>query len=314
MLPNKYPAVTMSGDRDDEMAGLSIANGSESIVVRSDSSTSNLKGTVPFLLRQKSGQSPALGQHEVVVESAEHLLSITELTDVQFADVVLVYRDRLLTLKRDSRLVCALVFKNMGAAGGATLEHVHSQIVALPMVPERLQAELNGAAQWRERHGGCAFCALIERELADDARVVACTESFVAICPFASRMPYEMWILPRRHESHFEETENAAVFELASLLRQGAAAVEAAIRPFEASGARGAYNYVIHSAPFDTISGGHYHWHVEIIPRMTRVAGFEWGTGWNINPVTPEAAALRLRKLFGCAEEKRSSPASLPIS
>jgi UDPglucose--hexose-1-phosphate uridylyltransferase len=252
-------------------------------------------------------QSPGLGQHEVVVESAEHLQSVTELSNSQFADVVLVYRDRLQSLAKDPRLVSGLVFKNMGADSGATLEHVHSQIVALPAVPERLKIELTGAAQRCEQHGTCAFCAMLENELADGVRVVAGNGSYVAFCPYAARMPYETWILPRRHGSHFEQISAAAAADLADLLRQVIGAVE------DVSDG-GAYNYVIHSAPFDMPAADHYHWHVEVIPRLTRVAGFEWGTGWHINPVTPEEAAQRLRNLLPGAEEKRSSAASLPIS
>jgi UDPglucose--hexose-1-phosphate uridylyltransferase len=148
---------------------------------------------------------------------------------------------------------------------------------------------------------------MIERELSEGTRIVAETPALVAISPFAARMPYETWILPRQHSSHFEDLSDSGVNDLAGLLGPVVAAIEDAC-----SG--GAYNYVIHSAPFDTPAGDHYHWHVEIIPRMTRLAGFEWGTGWHINPVTPEAAAQRLRKLLGRAEEKRSSAASLPIS
>jgi UDPglucose--hexose-1-phosphate uridylyltransferase len=247
------------------------------------------------------------GQHEVVVESPEHLLGITELSESQFADVVLVYRDRLRTLAADGRLKCGLVFKNMGAGGGATLEHIHSQIVALPTVPDRLQLELNGAAQWQAQHGGCAFCAIIEQELSDGTRIVACDDSLVAMCPVAARTPYETWILPRRHESHFEQTADALAGGLARLLMQIVGAVAADSRS-------DAYNYLIHSAPFDTPPGDHYHWHVEVIPRLTRLAGFEWAAGWNINPVTPEEAALRLRNLLARGEEKRSSAVSLPIS
>ena len=276
VLPNKYPAVSLLPDAT---ALPGEKNGERCSPAK------------------HSGQSPALGHHEVVVESPDHLLSITQLDAAQFANVVRVYRDRLRQLKRDPRLVCALIFKNMGSAGGATLEHVHSQIVALPTVPERLRAELNGAAQWRERHGACAYCAMLEREQADSARMVADTPALAAISPFAARMPYETWILPRQHSSHFEDLSDCAVAELASLLQRVIAAIEVASEGC-------AYNYVIHSAPFDTPAGDHYHWHVEIIPRMTRLAGFEWGTGWHINPVTPETAAQRLRKLLGRAEDK----------
>jgi len=267
VLPNKYPAVS--------------ANVGQAFLP-ADSPT------------------PAFGQHEVVVESPQHLLSVTQLEPRQFAEVVRVYRDRVRTLKEDHRLRCALVFKNMGLAGGATLEHVHSQIVALPTVPDRLRAELDGAAQWHDRHGTCPYCAMIEREQAAGVRLVAETESLVAISPHAARMPYETWVLPRQHASHFEQLSDTGATELAGLLQRVLKAIEAVCGSGRHS--KGAYNYFIHSAPFDTPPCDHYHWHVEIIPRMTRLAGFEWGTGWHINPVTPEAATQRLRKLLGPAD------------
>jgi len=264
VLPNKYPAVS-----------------------------SNVGQT--FL--SADSPTPAFGQHEVVVESPQHLLSVTQLEPQQFADVVRVYRDRLRTLKEDRRLRCALVFKNMGLAGGATLQHVHSQIVALSTVPDRLRAELCGSAEWLKRHGSCPYCAMIAREQAEGVRLVAETESLLAISPYAARMPYETWILPRQHASQFEDLSDSAARELAGLLQRVLTPIETVCGSGHHSTV--AYNYLIHSAPFDTPPCDHYHWHVEIIPRMTRLAGFEWGTGWHINPVTPEAATQRLRKLLG---------------
>lgn len=250
--------------------------------------------------------SAAAGRHEVVVESPEHVQSVTDLSPQQMADVILVYRDRLAELKRDPRLICGLVFKNVGPGGGATLEHVHSQIVALPAVPERLRAELAGAAEWQARHGRCAFCALVDRELADGTRLVATSESFVAVAPWASRMAYETWILPRQHASHFETFSDSMSAELAGMLQQVVGGIEHFCEG-------GAYNYLIHTAPFDRPSGDHYHWHIEVIPRVTRLAGFELGTGWYINAVLPEIAAAKLRNFIAAAEERRSSTASLPI-
>jgi UDPglucose--hexose-1-phosphate uridylyltransferase len=231
---------------------------------------------------------PALGAHEVVVESPDHVVSLAALTDEQVELTFAAYQDRLAFWQRDERLAYGLVFKNARAAGGASLEHAHSQLIATPIVPAEVAGEVAQANAFHRQHGRCAFCELLDRELADSRRIVATTEQFVAYCPYAARFPYETWIVPRQHAHRFEQVDAGQRRELAHLVRD-------LIRRLESLSPETAYNYWIHTAPWRTPSCDFYHWHVEVITRLTRIAGFELGTGFYINPVSPEEAASRLR-------------------
>ena len=168
-------------------------------------------------------------------------------------------------------------------------EHIHSQLVALPFLPPVLELELRGAQQFRERSGQCVFCHLAESESREGIRLVGQTEHLVAICPFAGRAPYETWVLPRDHGARFEQTSTTVLAELAQLLQD-------VLRRLEDCLNYPAYNYVLHSCPFDRQWEDHYHWHFEIIPRIAHLAGLEWGTGVHVNIVSPEVAARTLRE------------------
>jgi UDPglucose--hexose-1-phosphate uridylyltransferase len=257
VVPNKYPALLSHGRTDPMRRGL-------------------YEGC------------DAVGAHEVIVESPRHVASLSQLTREESRMMMLAYRDRIRALQQACDFKYALVFKNVGPGAGASLEHTHSQIVATPMVPGEVQRELIAAEQLYEDDGQCFFCRVLADEQAHHQRMVAESDRFLAICPFASRMPYEMWVLPRLHASHFECQERDELAELADFLQQ-------IIRKLESLHGHLAYNYFIHTAPFDTIPLRHYHWHIEIFPRLTTTAGFEWGAGYYINPVLPEQAAAILR-------------------
>jgi UDPglucose--hexose-1-phosphate uridylyltransferase len=229
-----------------------------------------------------------VGVHEVIIECPNHVTAFSQLDDHEVALVFLAYRDRMAHWRGDPRLAYAQIFKNSGAAAGASLEHAHSQMIATPVVPTQIENELNRAEQYFLGHGRCVFCEMIDRELAERTRMVAETERFVAFCPFASQFPYETWILPRQHSSHFEFTEDGKLVELAGLTRNLVSRMEHLLND-------PGFNYLIHTAPFGSTHLRHYHWHVEILPRVSRTAGFEWGAGDYINIVTPEAAAEVLR-------------------
>ena len=156
------------------------------------------------------------------------------------------------------------------------------------MVPTEVARELAAAERLFQQQNACFFCSVIADDRKHGERLVAETSRYIAICPYASRMPYEMWILPRVHASHFEGQGDSELGELALFLRK-------MIRKLESLHGHLAYNYFIHTAPFDTSGLRHYHWHIEIFPRLTTAAGFEWGAGYYINPVPPEQAAAILR-------------------
>jgi len=149
---------------------------------------------------------------------------------------------------------------------------------------------MTGSLEFYNYRGRCVYCDIVQQELATEKRIVMDFPSFVAFCPFASRFPFETWILPKNHASHFENIQKNEVEELSSVMRQVIIKIEAALD-------QPAYNYIIHTAPFDTQELSHYHWHIEIMPSITKTAGFEWGTGFYINPVPPEDAAAFLREV-----------------
>jgi UDPglucose--hexose-1-phosphate uridylyltransferase len=231
-----------------------------------------------------------VGAHEVIIESPAHHKSMTTLSRNSIRDVIWVYRDRLLDLKQDPRLVHGMLFKNVGAAGGASLEHVHSQLIVTPIVPITVREEMTGSLQFYNYRGRCIYCDMVREELAVEARVVHDSTYFTAFCPFASRFPFETWIVPKTHSSHFENIPKPAVDDLSAVLHSVLNQLETALD-------RPSYNYIIHTAPFDHPELPHYHWHIEVIPRLTRIAGFEWGSGFYINPVPPENAAGFLREV-----------------
>ncbi len=256
VVPNKYPALDIDAQANGLSAGL-------------------------------HEWTPGIGRHEVIIESPRHLIGAAEQSAENIGEVFEVYRQRMLAIKQDQRLVYGLVFKNVGSLAGASLEHVHSQLVGLPIVPVQVADELARSRELMAASGRCIFCDLVDRERAAGVRMVLDTPEFVAFCPFAARTPFETWLLPVRHESHFENISGALVAQLAQTLKRVLDRIEARLD-------RLAYNYLIHTAPFDTPALGHYHWHIEIIPRVTTIAGFEWGSGFNINPLPPEDAAALL--------------------
>jgi UDPglucose--hexose-1-phosphate uridylyltransferase len=224
---------------------------------------------------------PGLGIHEIIIESPRHLTSVTQLEDEQFAEVLYVYRNRLAGLRKFPQFSNVVLFKNSGAGGGATLAHLHSQVVAL-CADDSIYTDRSPAFRGS---GNCPLCVTVDT---DGQRLTAQSEHFLAFCPFASRFAYEMWVVPRQHAPIFEETAAELLPELAQLLRAVLVKLEATVKS-------SAYNYIIHTAPFDTAGTNHYHWHIEILPRLSTLAGFELGTGCFINTVSPEHAAAALR-------------------
>ena len=229
-----------------------------------------------------------VGAHEVVVECPHYEESLARLPEENVREVLMAYKDRLTDLKRDARLVHGLIFKNKGALAGASLEHAHSQLIVTSVVPISVWEEMTGALEFYNYRGRCVYQDILDQELDDRDRVVMETADFAAVCPFASRFPFETWIVPKHHASHYETSSGEQIRALAKVLKTTLAKLELALDDPP-------YNYVLHTAPFDTHELPHYRWHLEVFPRLTRVAGFEWGSGFYINPVPPEEAAAFLR-------------------
>jgi UDPglucose--hexose-1-phosphate uridylyltransferase len=238
--------------------------------------------------RGKANHGSAVGVHEVVVESPWHATDLVELSGHHLAQVLVAWRDRLAEHRRSARWKSVILFKNMGREAGASIEHVHSQIVALPRVPELVLQEVEAAARYHQRHGQCAFCHLIAREREAATRVLIDRAGFLAVTAFAGRQPYETWILPVEHARAYESEGDRRLADLASVLAQLLPAVRQVLPIC-------AYNLILHTAPFDTCSDDRYHWHIEIIPRISGLAGYELGGGEFINPLSPERAAREIK-------------------
>ncbi|MHC5079265.1 MAG: galactose-1-phosphate uridylyltransferase, partial [Planctomycetota bacterium] len=170
-----------------------------------------------------------VGAHEVIVESPKHVISLTDVPEERVREVLWAYRDRLVDLKKDHRFVYGLIFKNVGSLAGASLEHTHSQLIVTPSVPFTPMREMQGASDFHRFRGRCLFCDMIQQELDDGKRVIINSADFISITPFASRFPFEAWILPKEHASHFENLRKYEVEGLASVLHRTLAKIERAL-------------------------------------------------------------------------------------
>jgi UDPglucose--hexose-1-phosphate uridylyltransferase len=240
-----------------------------------------------------------IGAHEIIVETNQHIANMADLSDEQISKVITCYIDRMVDLERDDRFKYALVFKNhTWIAGGGKVKHSRSQLIATPVNPKRVKEELVGARHHYEQHERCIFCDIIKQEIESKERVILEVDGFVAITPFASRFPFEVWILPKKHSCDFISLDVQGRIELARILRKVLAKLKKGLND-------PAYNYILHTAPFRRQQKSGYwrtidhdfHWHIEIMPRLTRVAGFEWGTGFYICPMPSETAAKFLREV-----------------
>lgn len=229
-----------------------------------------------------------LGRHEIVVETPAHVPDLDGQNPEQVAEVLRCWMERSRQLARDPRWRYVQVFKNVGRPAGASLEHTHSQIIAIPFVPAELGRELAGMHVYRRSTSRCVLCDMVAQELADGRRLVHDGGGFVAFAPFASRFPGEVWIAPREHAPDFTALQAAGQRELAATLL-------AVLRGLAAAFNAPPYNLVVHTAPHGEAGGEHFHWHFEISPRLSITAGFELGTGYYINPLPPETAAAWLR-------------------
>jgi UDPglucose--hexose-1-phosphate uridylyltransferase len=231
-----------------------------------------------------------IGAHEVIVETPHHEKSFAQLSQGEIESVLAAYRDRLTDLKRDLRFKYVMIFKNHGSAAGASLEHSHSQLIALPIVPKTVAEEMAGARDYYAFKERCVFCDIVRQELGERERLVYQNADFVVIEPYAPKFPFETWVLPRRHRSSFEDATRAEHAGLADAMR-------VALRKLDRALDDPPYNFILHSAPLQEPESASYHWHVEIMPTLGKVAGFEWGSGFYINPTPPEEAASFLREL-----------------
>jgi UDPglucose--hexose-1-phosphate uridylyltransferase len=267
VIPNKFPVLRVEGDITREGVGL-------------------------------YDRVAGVGAHEVIIENPDPTL---ELADLDVKDVALVlraFRARLLDLRRDTRLRYILIFKNKGREAGASISHPHSQLIATPIIPTFVVQELKSCRIHYRNKERCLFCDVIRQEQRLEERVSAETADFISLQPFAAAFPFETWILPKDHAHDFALAEDDDLAGLAAILRDHLRRMRALLQDPP-------YNLVLHTAPsphprpglpdYWTTIEHDFHWHVEVVPRVTRIAGFEWGSGYTVNPTPPEEAAQFLR-------------------
>ncbi|MGQ9617648.1 MAG: galactose-1-phosphate uridylyltransferase [Candidatus Aminicenantia bacterium] len=230
-----------------------------------------------------------VGIHEVIIETPDHNDTLSSMPVKGVEDVFWAIRDRLLEIKKDKRFKYVMVFKNHGSLAGASLYHSHSQLVALPIVPKRVMEEIAEARQYYELKERCIFCDIIKQEIKENVRNIVENDDFIAISPYAPRFPFETWILPKNHSHAFEENQVHEMENLASILKDFLERVTKILHDPP-------YNLILHNSPFIDGVKEIYHWHIEFMPTLTKVAGFEWGTGFYINPTPPEDSARYLKK------------------
>jgi UDPglucose--hexose-1-phosphate uridylyltransferase len=261
VVPNRFPALKIEGDLDRQAEGI-------------------------------YDRMNGIGAHEVIIETADHERQMKDLSDAELTEVLFAFKARVLDLRNDLRFRYILLFKNQGHLAGASLDHAHSQLIALPVVPRQVLEEIEGARRHHDVKERCIFCDIVGQERKDRSRLIHENDEFVVFAPWAPRSPFETWIVPRRHESNFE----AEPKERLSFCAQ---ALGTTLRRLATALGDPAFNFIVHSNPLRDPPSASYHWHLEIMPALTQVAGFEWGSGFHINPVPPEEAAAFLRKVQG---------------
>jgi UDPglucose--hexose-1-phosphate uridylyltransferase len=229
-----------------------------------------------------------VGAHEVIIETPKHNLDPATFSLYQMSEVLWAYRERYLDLRKDSRFKYILIFRNHGKVAGASLEHPHSQLIATPMIPIDVVNELQGAERYFQYRDRCIWCDMIEQELEAQERIVKESEHFVAFEPFASKFPFETWLLPKTHQASFTDMTRERMMEFAGLMQDIFQRIAVCLNSPP-------YNFAIHTAPCGRENSDVFHWHMVVMPRLTIAAGFEMGTGIYINVTSPEAAAGYLR-------------------
>jgi UDPglucose--hexose-1-phosphate uridylyltransferase len=230
-----------------------------------------------------------VGAHEVVIETRDHRSTLADQPVEQIESVLRAWQERMVDLSRDVRLKSLVAFKNHGGPAGATLFHSHSQLIALPFVPEALDAEVRAAREHHEEKERCVWCDIVAQESDHKERVVLESDAAVVLSPWAARSPFELWILPREHRSSFEAAT-------APELRGVAESLRTVLRKIDVALEKPAFNLFLHTMPLREPPNDFYHWHLELKPVLTQQAGFEWASGCYINPTPPEEAASFLRQ------------------
>jgi UDPglucose--hexose-1-phosphate uridylyltransferase len=266
VIPNKFPALRIEGQLGRRGLGL-------------------------------NDKMNGVGAHEVIIENSDHMRDLDQRTVDENFLVYKAYRDRIVDLMRDERFEYVLVFRNYGVRAGASLSHPHSQIIVTPIIPKRVTEELAGSLDHYRYKKRCIFCDIIDQEQMLEERIVLASNHFMVLSPFAASNPFELWVIPTRHQADYTQASDDELRDLAGVMGRLVGKYKKTLGDVH-------YNYIVHTTPSEKAmeddfpyGHAHYHWHIEMFPRLTRTAGFEWGTGFYINPTPPEEAARYLREV-----------------
>jgi UDPglucose--hexose-1-phosphate uridylyltransferase len=230
------------------------------------------------------------GSHEVIVESPLHSDNLCNLDPGQITNVVEAYRSRFLELSKNKNCRLIVIFRNHGNRAGTSLIHPHSQLVAVPFIPGFIRNRLYEAEKYFDDSGKCAYCDMISHERKIKDRIIYENESFIALAPYASVVPYNIFILPKEHMACFSQIHKKDTGQLALTLK-------VVLRKLYNLLDDPDYNYIIDSAPVDCKGSRYYHWYINLLPRLVTRAGFEIGSGINVNTILPEKCAELLREI-----------------
>jgi UDPglucose--hexose-1-phosphate uridylyltransferase len=247
-----------------------------------------IKATTERHIKEPYLYMDGIGSHEVIIESPKHNDSLPIMKIEQVDRVIQAYRQRFINLSKSEDYQLIIIFRNNGKIAGSSLEHPHSQLVATPFVPSYVRTKLYEAQRYFDDFGTCVYCDMIKYELKNRERLIYENDNFIAFAPFASIVPYNIIIIPKKHMSCFLELPENETRSFAHSLKIVLSKLYYLLNDPD-------YNYVIDSTPPDKSGERHYHWHLEILPRLTTRAGFEIGSGVYINTIMPETCARLLR-------------------
>ncbi len=268
VVSNKFPALKIEGHIDHRMQGIfELANG--------------------------------IGAHEVLIETTDHKKQMADYSDHEMGHVFRMYQMRLNDLTGDDRFKYIVMFKNYGESAGASIEHAHSQIIALPMIPKYVLEELEGTVKYYQNYKRCVYCDVMKQEMESKEHVVCENEHFLVICPYVSRYSFECWLLPKNHNSRFSQLPEDQLASLAGLFRD-------VLKRLKNCLSDPSFNYYLHLRPINITKDDpdhlqeksveeSYHWHIEIVPQIHKLSGFEWGSGYFVVQTSPHLAAKYLR-------------------
>jgi len=231
-----------------------------------------------------------VGIHEVIIESPRHDLGIALMPEEDVIDVMRAYRARYISAIEDPRVELVIIFKNHGPGAGTSLEHPHSQLIAIPLVPTHIMYRTEEARRFYNDNGACVFCKMIEEEKRSDKRIVMENDHFIVFTPYASGAPFEMWILPKRHQACFAFINDDELVWLARTLKDVLSRLYYGLGDPD-------FNYVIRTTPKDERNAKGFHWYIKLMPKLVQVAGFELGTGMYVNVTLPEKNAEFLKNV-----------------